>query len=45
MDKSTQHEKTPYKDDTFKEKSSLYVETHLKIIDPQTKEQIINTRG
>lgn len=32
-------------DDKFKEKSSLFVETHLKITDPQSKEQIVNTRG
>lgn len=45
MEKPTQKENTTYKDDTFKEKSSLYVETHLKITDPQSKEQIVNTRG
>ena len=45
MEKPTQKEITTYKDDAFKEKSSLYVETHLKITDPQSKEQIVNTRG
>jgi hypothetical protein len=32
-------------EDKLKESPSLWVETHLKISDPETKEQIVNTRA
>jgi len=31
-------------EDKLKESPSLWVETHLKIVDPETNEQIVNTR-
>jgi hypothetical protein len=43
------HEPQPkveqHKQDKFTEKPALSVETHLKIIDVQTQEQIVNKRA
>lgn len=45
MEKTNLDSKKTQNEDKFKETSSLFVETHLKISDPQTKQQIINTRA